>query len=65
MPKSLQQTTRAAPEHVKIARVRITLQRLLHLQCQAVHAATHVGVAVGQPDPHARGSAVITGAQRP
>jgi hypothetical protein len=35
------------------ASVRVTLQHLLNLQRQAVHAAAHVGVPIGQPHPHA------------
>jgi hypothetical protein len=34
--------------------MRIALQRLLHLDRQAVHAAPHIGVPDRQPDPHAR-----------
>ena len=41
----------AATKDGEIPGVRIALQGLLHLQRQAVHAATHVGVAVGQPGP--------------
>ena len=51
MPQNLQQIAAASPEHIKIACMRVALQRLLHLECQAVHAATHVRVAVGQPHP--------------
>src|SRR5262249_43305508 len=50
------QVTALAPEHVKIAGVRVALQPLLYLQGQAVHAAPHVGVAGGEPHAHARGN---------
>ena len=35
--------------------MRITLQCLLHLQGEAIHAATHVGDAGSEPDPYAGG----------
>ncbi len=53
MPKDLHQIAAPTPEHVEVAGMRITLQRLLNLQGQAVHAAAHIRVAVGQPYPHA------------
>ena len=34
--------------------MRVALQRLLHLQCEAIHAAAHVGHAGRKPHPHAR-----------
>src|SRR5204863_5535615 len=45
-----------AAEHVEIAVMRIALQRLLHLDRQAVHAAPHIGVPDRQPYPHTRGN---------
>ena len=42
----------ATPEDVKIAAVRVALQLLLNLKRQTLHAATHVGVACRDPDPH-------------
>src|SRR6202040_1567570 len=45
-----------AAEHVEIAAMRIALQRLLHLDRQAVHAAPHIGVPDRQPYPHTRGN---------
>ena len=56
MPQGLHQIASAPPKHIKIARVRIALQRLLNLECQTVHAAAHVRDASSHPDPHARGS---------
>ena len=57
--------------NVQIAGVRITSQRLLNLQRQAVHAAAHVGPADRQPYPHParnrdhrRSKAAITAAAR-
>src|SRR5438045_3201046 len=44
MPENLDQMAALAAEHVEIAAVRIALQRLLHLDRQAVHAAPHIGV---------------------
>src|SRR6476619_3029512 len=35
--------------------MRVPLETFLHLQRQAVHAATHVRVPGGDPDPHVRG----------
>src|ERR1700693_2430709 len=55
MPKNLQQVTASAAEHVKIAGVRVTPQRLLNLQRKAVHPTPHVRHAAGQPYPHTRG----------
>jgi hypothetical protein len=40
MPEDLDQVTSAASKNVKIAGMRVTLERFLHLQRQAVHAAT-------------------------
>src|SRR5213080_2622624 len=34
-----------------MARVRVALEHLLHLQRQPVHALAHVGAAGGEPDP--------------
>src|SRR5712672_4546322 len=42
-PGDLEQVTSGAPEDVKIARMRVAAQRLLHLQRQPVHAFAHVG----------------------
>ena len=43
-----------AAKHVEIAGMRIAMQRLLNLQCQAVHATAHVCCTCRQPDPHTR-----------
>src|SRR5258705_6082680 len=56
MPDDLEQVTSGASEDVKIARVRVTSQRLLHLQRQPVHAFAHVGPADRQPHPNSRGN---------
>jgi hypothetical protein len=53
MPKDLYQITPTAAENIGITGVWVTLQRLLHLQGQAIHPATHIGRACGQPDAHA------------
>ena len=45
--------TTAAPEDEDVTAIGIMLQHLLDLQCQAVHATAHVGVAGRQPDPRA------------
>src|SRR5512135_493470 len=55
VPKNLDQVTSGTSEDVKIARMRIALQRLLDLQSQAVHAAPHIGSSDRKPDPYARG----------
>jgi hypothetical protein len=39
MPKNFDQITFGAAEDIKIARVRISLQRFLYLQSQAIHPA--------------------------
>src|ERR1700687_6140774 len=54
VPKDLQQIPSAPPEDVKITGMRVTLQRFLNLQRKAIHAATHIGVARGDPYAHAR-----------
>src|SRR5438105_15733070 len=56
MPDDLEQVTSGASEDVKIARVRVTSQRLLHLQRQPVHAFAHVGSAHRQPHSNPRGN---------
>lgn len=43
MPQDFDQITAAPAEDVEIAPMRITLEVLLDLQSQALHAATHVG----------------------
>src|SRR6202007_1440092 len=53
MPIYLDQIAAASPEDVEIASVRIALQNLLNCKSQASHAATHVGVASGDPNPDA------------
>ena len=54
MPKNFQQVAALAAKHVEIASMRIAMQRLLNLQCQAVHATAHVRRTRGQPHPHTR-----------
>src|SRR5687767_2543467 len=54
VPENLDQITSAATKGKDIARVRVATEVLLHLQCQAVHAAAHVGHARRQPHPHPR-----------
>src|SRR5204863_9896791 len=58
-------------EHVEIAGMRFAAERLLYLQCQAVHAFPHVGPADRQPHPntarnrdHRRASALTTAEAR-
>src|SRR5690349_18923394 len=53
MPEDLDQIATAAPEDVKIASMRIALQAFLNGKSQALHAASHVGVARGDPNPDA------------
>src|SRR5689334_5614508 len=53
MPEDLDQIAAAAPEDVEIASMRIALQALLDRKRQALHAAAHVGVASGDPNPDA------------
>jgi hypothetical protein len=55
MRQNLDQVTALASEYVEIAGMGIALQRFLDLQCQAVHAAPHVGMAGGKPHPHPGG----------
>ena len=49
MPDDLQQVTSGPSKDVKIAGMRVTAQRLLHLQRQPIHAFTHIGPADRQP----------------
>jgi hypothetical protein len=52
MPEDLYQRAALPPKHIEIAGVRIALERLLHLQRQAVHPAPHVGMAGRDPHPN-------------
>src|SRR5215469_8460315 len=52
MPKDLDQVASLAAKHVQVARMGITTQSLLNLQCETVHATTHVRHTSGQPNPH-------------
>src|SRR3989344_1750812 len=54
MPEDLHQAAAAATEHEQITPMRIALEVLLHLQRQPRHPLAHVGVAGGDPNPHAR-----------
>jgi hypothetical protein len=56
VPDDFDQVAAAAAENVEIAGMRIAPERLLHLQSQAVHAATHVRMTHRQPDADARGN---------
>jgi hypothetical protein len=71
MPKHFHEVASAPTEYIEIASMRIALQRLLHLEGQAIHAAAHVGMARRDPHPHIRrnrnhrrGRAFITVATR-
>jgi hypothetical protein len=46
--------TAFAAKNVKVASMRIAFQSFLNLDRQAVHAASHVGVADRQPHSHTR-----------
>src|SRR5215207_8235154 len=52
MPKDFNQIPSSAPKDKQMAAVRVTPERLLHEQGQAVEAFAHVRVARGQPHPH-------------
>src|SRR5438132_12743996 len=52
MPNDLEQVTSDASKDVKIARMRVAAQCLLHLQRQPVHAFAHVGPTDRQPHPN-------------
>jgi hypothetical protein len=54
VPEDFGEIAATSAEDVKIARVRIALQLLLHLKRQALHSATHVRVARRDPDPTSR-----------
>jgi len=71
VPDDLEQVPSGAPEDVKIARMRVAAQPLLHLKRQPVHALAHVGPADCQPHPnparnrdHRRASAATTAAAK-
>src|SRR3954454_5332009 len=53
MPKNLDEIAPTAAEDIEIASMGITLQALLNRQSQALHAAAHVRVPSGDPDPDA------------
>jgi hypothetical protein len=53
VPEDLDQLAALAPKDVKIAGMRVALQRLLDAQGQRVHAAAHVRVTGCDPHPHA------------
>jgi hypothetical protein len=55
MPKNLGQISAAPPENVQVAGVRITLQLLLNLKRQPLHAPAHVRVTHRNPDAASRG----------
>src|SRR6201995_91773 len=54
MPKNFQQVTAFPAKHVQITRMRIAMQRLLHLQGKTVHSTTHIGHTRCQPDANTR-----------
>jgi hypothetical protein len=56
MPQDLRQIAATTAEYEKITTVRVTLEAFLNLQGQALHAASHVGVAGCNPHPTARGN---------
>jgi hypothetical protein len=53
VPEDLDQLAALAPEDVKVAGMRVALQRLLDAQGQRVHAAAHVRVTGRDPHSHA------------
>jgi hypothetical protein len=70
-PGDLEQVTSGAPEDVKISRMRVAAQRLLHLQRQPVHAFAHVSPTDCWPHSnparnrdHGRASASTTAAAK-
>src|SRR6516164_5074340 len=52
MPENFDQRAALAAKHIEIAGVRITLERLLHLESQALHPTPHVGRASRDPHPN-------------
>ena len=55
MPEAFDEITSFPAEQVEVARMRIPLQPLLHLQSQTLHSAAHIRVTRRDPDPNARG----------
>src|ERR1700688_5100926 len=53
MPKNLGEIAATPAEDIEIAGMGIALQTLLNRQSQALHAAAHVRVPSGDPDPDA------------
>src|SRR5204862_4294764 len=53
MPKNLDEIAPTPAEDIEIAGMGIALQALLNRQSQALHAAAHVRVPGGDPDPDA------------
>src|SRR6185312_16014840 len=51
MPEHFDQPAAAAAEYEQMPTVRVTLERLLHQQSQAIKALAHIGMAGCQPNP--------------
>ena len=56
VPDNFNQVTSGPSENVKISSVRVTAERFLNLQRQAVHTLPHVGAADRQPYSNPRGN---------
>src|SRR6202522_3900853 len=54
MPENLGEVTPAAPENETIAAMWVTLETLLNLQRQPLHATAHVSMTGRDPDPATR-----------
>src|SRR4051812_6234277 len=51
VPDNLDQIAAAPPKNIEVAGMRVPSKRLLDLQSQALHPATHIRPADRQPDP--------------
>ncbi len=56
MPNYFYQITSATSKDVQIISMRVTTERLLHLQRQAIHAFSHVRAPHRQPHPDSSGN---------
>jgi hypothetical protein len=63
MPKNLGEIAPTPAEDIEITSMGIALQALLNRQSQALHAAAHVRVPSGDPDPAPLGIGIIVGSE--
>ena len=62
VPEHLDQAAAPAPKDEQVPAMRITPQRLLNQERQAIKSLAHVGVAGGKPNSRSAGTGIIAGA---